>query len=116
MTQRAKANDKWTEYNPPWVEPDGAVPFRYRVESQSNHDLWYVCDLTARGGHGRCSCVNFQMVAEPNFRRHGTWIPFAPGRQGCSECRHLRAAWDYFHLYTAVPMLAAMKNGIPSPP
>lgn len=110
--KRAKVNDKWTEYSPPWVEPDPGVPFRYRVESKSNLELWYVVDLTARNGHGRCSCVNFQMVAEPNFRRHGSWIPFAPGRAGCSECRHLRAARDYHHLYFTVPLMAKFRDGI----
>jgi hypothetical protein len=113
MTTRAKVNDKWTEYDPPWVEPDGTVPFRYRVESKSQ-ELWHYVDLTARNGHGRCSCMFFQTVAAPNFKRHGGWIPYAPKRQGVSECKHIRAAFDHFHLYVAVPMLAKMRDGIPN--
>ncbi|GAA5117096.1 hypothetical protein JIN84_17930 [Luteolibacter yonseiensis] len=113
-SKRAKVNDRWTEYDPPWVEPDGSAPFRYRVESKSMPDLWYLVDLTARNGHGRCSCIHFQTVADPNYRRHGSWIPYAPKRQGVSECKHLRAAWDYHHLHVTVPMMDRFKNGIPA--
>ena len=112
--KRSKPNDKWTAYDPPWIEEDGIVPFRYRVESKENPDLWYIVDLTARGGHGRCSCVNFQMVAEPNFKRHGNHIPYEPGRHGCSECKHIAAAFAHYHQYVTIPMLASLKNGIPS--
>jgi hypothetical protein len=110
---RQRINDRWTEGHAPWVELDGNAPFRYRVESQSSPLTWHLVDLTARDGHGECSCINFATVARPNFDRHKTWIPWAKGRQGASECIHLRAAWDYFHLNTAVPMMAAMKDGIP---
>lgn len=110
---KKRVNDKWTSYDPPWVEPDGNIPFRYRVES-SNPDIWHVVDLTARNGQGRCSCVHFQMVADPNYRRHKSWIPYALGRHGVSECKHIRAAFDHFHLYTAVPMLARFRDGIPN--
>ena len=111
--KRTKVNDRWTTYDPPWVEEDHGAPLRYRVESRSGAH-WHLVDLTARGGHGRCSCVFFQMVADPNFRRHGNWIPYAPGREGVSECKHIRAAFDHHHLYVTVPMLARFKNGIPT--
>jgi len=111
---REKVNDRWTSYDPPWVEPDGSAPFRYRVESQSNPETWYLVDLTARGGHGQCSCVDFQTRANPNFRRHGNWIPYAPGRHGCSECKHIAAAFAHHHLYVTIPMLATFADGIHS--
>lgn len=107
----AKVNDPWTSYQTPLVEEDGDAPFRYRVES-STPGQWYLVDLTDRGGHGACSCIHFQTVANPNFKRHGKWIPYAPGRHGVSECKHLRAAFDHFHLYVTVPMMAGFKNGI----
>lgn len=112
---RAKVNDAWTEYDPPWVEEDHGAPFRYRVESRTNDEVWHLVDLTARNGHGRCSCEFFHMVAEPNFRRHGQWIPYAPKRNGVSECKHIRAAFDHLHLYATVPMLARFKDGIGRP-
>ena len=40
---KERVNDKWTEYDPPWVEPDGTIPFRYRVESKSQ-ELWHYVD------------------------------------------------------------------------
>jgi hypothetical protein len=114
MSTRQKVNDKWTVYDPPWVETVPNEPFRYRVESKSLSDIFHFVDLTARNGHGRCSCVFFQMVAEPNFRRHGNWIPYAPGREGVSECKHIRAAFDHYHLYVTCPMLASFADGIPN--
>ena len=112
---RSKPNDKWTSYNPPWVEEVEDEPFRYRVESQGEPGKWHLVDLTERGGHGMCDCKHFQTVANPNFRRHGERIPYMPKRQGVSECKHIAAAFDHFHLYVTVPMLARFKNGIPNP-
>ena len=111
---RQQPTDLWTEGSSPWVEPDGTVPFRYRVESFSKPESHHIVDLTAREGHGECSCIHFATVARPNFERTGKWIPWAKGRQGVSECIHLRSAWDYFHMNTAVPMMAAFSNGIPA--
>lgn len=110
---RAKVNDKWTPEEVPWVE-ETADPFVYRVESASETGLFHTVDLTQRGGHGACTCTHFQLIAAPNFRRHQSWIPFAKGRQGVSECRHIRAACDHYHLYITIPMLAKFKNGIPT--
>lgn len=112
---RQRPNDPWTDGHAPYVEPDGTAPFRYCVESSSQPLTWHLVDLTARQGHGECSCINFATVARPNHERHGKWIPWAKGRHGASECIHLRAAWDYFHINTAVPMMAAFSDGIPSP-
>jgi len=112
---RQRPNDLWTEGHAPYVEPDGTAPFRYKVESLSKPLSWHLVDLTARNGHGECSCVHFAVVCRPNFERHGRWIPWSKGRQGVRECQHLRAAWDYFHLNTAVPMMASFAAGIPSP-
>lgn len=109
---RQRPNDQWTEGHAPWVEEAPGEPFRYRVESKSESDLFHTVDLTARNGHGACTCRHFQTVAEPNFKRHGMWIPYAPGRHGVSECKHIRTAFDYFHLNVTVPMLSKMRNGI----
>lgn len=111
---RERTNDAWTEYNPPAVE-ESDVPFVYLVESRSEPGLHHTVDLTQRGGHAACTCRFFQVVANPNFRRHGKWIPYAPKRQGVSECAHIRAAADHFHKYVSIPMLDAFRNGIPAP-
>jgi hypothetical protein len=111
----AKTNDAWTEYETPWVTEDTGVPFRYFVESLSEPGMTHTVDLTQRGGHGACTCTHFRLVANPNFRRHQQWIPYAPKRQGVSECKHIRAAWDYYHLNVTVPLMNRLKNGIPSP-
>ena len=112
MSITAKVNEKWSAYDPPWVEDVPGEPFRYRVESKTEPGLFHTVDLTQRGGHGVCTCTHFQIVAAPNFRRHGNWIPYAPGRHGVSECKHIRAAFDHFHLYVTVPMLGGMRDGI----
>jgi hypothetical protein len=111
-TPRTKPNDQWTEYEAAWVEEVEGEPFRYRVESHSEPLFFHTVDLTQRGGHGACTCKHFQVVANPNFRRHGKHIPYAPKREGVSECRHIRAALDHFHLHVTIPMLASFKNGI----
>lgn len=113
---RAKVNDAFTEYDPPWVEEDPGVPFRYRVESKTEPGVWHLVDLTDRGGHGACSCKHFQTVANPNFKRHGQWIPYAPKREGVSECKHIAAAFHHYHLYVTVPMMASFRSGITHQP
>jgi hypothetical protein len=110
---RRKVNDAWTEYETPWVEEVPGEPFRYRVQSMTNPELWHMVDLADRGGHGACDCEFFLFEAAPNFRRHRQWIPYAPKRVGCSECKHIRAAWDYWHLNVAVPMMSRFRHGIP---
>ncbi|MEY3895580.1 MAG: hypothetical protein RLZZ214_1099, partial [Verrucomicrobiota bacterium] len=89
MKPPSKPNDAWTEEPVPHVEEDGNAPFRYRIESESRPFEWNLVDLTDRGGLGSCSCEDFQIRAHPNFRRHGKHIPYAPQRQGRSDCRHL---------------------------
>ena len=115
MKQPSKPNDAWTDYDPPLVTEDGSVVFRYRVESKSDPKGYHLCDLTDRNGHGACDCIDFQTRANPNFKRHGKFIPFAPGREGRTECRHLRAAFEHFHQHVTISMLATFSNGIPSP-
>jgi hypothetical protein len=108
-----RINDKWTEYEAPWVSEVEGEPFTYRVESRSEPGLAHTVDLTQRGGHGACTCAFFQIRAAANFRRHQQHIPYAPKREGVSECAHIRAALDFFHVNTTIPMLASFKNGIP---
>lgn len=110
---REKTNDAWTEYQTPWVE-ETDVPFVYHVESRSNPEVgFHTVDLTQRGGQGCCTCRHFQIVANPNFRRHGRWIPYAPQRHGVSECAHICAAREFHHVHCTIPMLASFRNGIP---
>jgi hypothetical protein len=111
VSTREKTNDRWVTYETPWVEELPNEPFRYRVESRRGHS--HIVDLTERDGHGVCTCEYFQFVARPNHKRHGEWIPFAPGRHGTTECRHIRAALDYFHKHVTMPMLSRLKAGIP---
>ena len=112
MSERTKPNDHFTDYATPWVEPIPGEPFRYRVESASTNQP-HTVDLTERDGHGACSCEFWYFTANPNFKRIGKWIPYAPHRNGVTECRHLRAAFDRFHLDVTQPMLARFRAGIP---
>jgi hypothetical protein len=114
MNPPAKFNDAWTEEPVPYVEEDHGIPFRYKVESDSRPLEWNLVDLTDRGGLGSCSCEDFKIRANPNFTRHGKHIPYAPKRQGRTDCRHLAAAKEYFYQTVTVPMLAKMRDGIPS--
>jgi len=98
----------------PDVIEDGSAAFRYQVGSQTSLD-WYLCDLTDRDGLGSCSCIDFETRANPNHKRHGRHIPYAPKREGRTDCRHLAAAKEHFYQNVTVPMLAKMKNGIESP-
>jgi hypothetical protein len=110
---REKTNDSWTEYQTPWVE-ETDTPFVYRVESRSEF-LTHTVDLTQRGGHGACTCQFFTIRANSNFRRHGKFIPYAPKRQGVSECAHIAAARAHYHVNVTIPMLAKFRNGISNP-
>lgn len=60
-------------------------PLRFEVASKSHPGSWYLCDLGAYNGEGKCSCIRWDTVSWPLIRdtRH---LP--PGRR----CRHLRAA------------------------
>lgn len=113
-TAPRKTNDAWTEYETPWVTEVPGEPFRYLVESLSEPGVAHTVELTQRHGHGACTCHHFNFVASANYRRHGNWIPYAPKRAGVSECKHIRAAWDYYHLNVTIPMMNRIKNGIPS--
>ncbi len=115
MTTPSKPTDLWTPDDAPTVEEDGLAPFRYWVESDSDIERRYLCDITANDGLGRCSCVDFQMVCEPNQRRLGFRIPYAKGRTGRTDCRHLNASRAYFFEHVTRPMLAGFKNGISQP-
>lgn len=110
---KEKTNDRWTEYESPWVE-ETDTPFVYRVASRSE-SLFHTVDLTQRGGNGACTCQFFRIRAASNFRRHQSFIPYAPKREGVSECVHIRAALDHYHVHVTIPMLAAFRNGIPLP-
>lgn len=109
-----RPNDASNEWETPLVAEDGDIPFRYLVESRSG-DIVHTVDLTARDGHGECDCMDFQTRANPNFKRHGQFIPYAPKREGRSECVHIAAARDHYHLTISIPMLARFRNGIPAP-
>lgn len=109
----SKPNDAWTDYVVPSVS-ETSVPFTYSVESRSSFES-HTVDLTQRGGHGACTCTHFRIVANPNFRRHGRHIPYAKGRAGVSECAHIRAALEHYHLNVTIPLLAKFQAGIPRP-
>ena len=108
-----KTNDARTGYEPPAVE-ETDVPIVNRVSSRTEPGMHHTVDLTQRGGHGCCTCTFFRIRANPDFRRHGQWIPYAPKRVGTSECAHIRAAADHYHLHVTIPMLARFRNGIPA--
>lgn len=109
-----RPGDIYTPHEVPLVEEVEGEPFKYRVQSVSGRD-WHTVDLTDRGGHGACACEFFHFTANPNFKRHGQYIPYAPGRVGVSECRHIQAAREHFHVTVTQPMLSRFRNGIPHP-
>lgn len=111
MSTREKPGDIFSEWDVPWIEEVPGEPFRYRVESKTDPSKWHLVDLTERGGHGMCDCEHFTFTANPNFRRHLKFIPYAPGRHGVSECRHIRAAFEHYHQHVTQPMLSRFKNG-----
>lgn len=114
MTDPTKPMDQWIETETPHIVEDGSAFARYRVESASQPGLWNLVDLTDRGGLGSCSCVDFQTRANPNYKRHGKHIPWAPNREGRSDCKHLAQAKECFYQNVTVPMLASFANGIPT--
>jgi len=113
MTAPRKLNNRWTSYDPPWVEEDGNAPFRYRVESQSEPGRIHLVDLTGRHGFGACDCDHFHFTANPTYKEKGLYIPYEAGRAGVTECKHIRAAFDHYHLTVTVKMLARFAQGIP---
>ena len=92
-----------------------ANPFCYLVESESRPQEPYFVDLTQREGHGSCNCTHFSVTARPNHRKHGKFIPYrtdAQGkvRQGVSECKHISACRNFYHMTVTQPMLAKFKG------
>lgn len=109
----SKPHSHFVEYDPPLVREDPTQPFTYIVESRSGGEDYRV-DLTDRNGHGGCDCRDFLVRASPNLRRHGKFIPYAPGREGRTECCHIRAAFEHFHQFVTQPMLAKLHAGLPN--
>lgn len=87
-------------------------PFCYIVESESNPNAPYYVDLTQRDGHGQCNCKHYQTKANPNYKRHGKFIPYKRGKQteGVSECKHIAVARNHYHINVTQPMLAKLKG------
>lgn len=59
---------------PPWpmvegVKPIVGEPMRFMVRSWSDSKQWYLVDLEEAGGHGRCSCHNFEMRCWPRWKQ-----------------------------------------------
>lgn len=112
---REKTNDKWTDYVVPWVEEDGRAPFRYRVES-SDPLSYHLVDMTQRDGLGECSCKHWHTVANPNWKRLGFEIPYAPKRAGVTSCKHIAAVEAHMMKHVWRKVLAASKAGVAAPP
>jgi len=90
---------------------------RYLVESHSKPNNPYLVDLTERDGHGVCNCTYFQTTANQNYKRHGKFIPYRTDEngkvnKGVSECKHLAAVRNHYHMHVTMPMLASMKKGV----
>jgi hypothetical protein len=113
MTQEAKAKEQRAMMEMPNVSEDVGAAFRYRVESRSADFGCYLVDMTDRGGLGSCSCHDFSCRANPNWKRHGTFIPYP--LTGRVECRHVAACREYLYETVVIPMLAKMRAGIPKP-
>lgn len=84
-------------------------PFRYRVESWNNPSEPHIVDLLSFGGHGACSCRDFQTTIQRNRKAHpntflfyGTPMNINPNR---TQCRHI-AACQRLLLMTVLPALA----------
>jgi len=116
-------------------QPRPGELFRYLVRSESDPAMEYLVDLTERSGYGVCSCIYFQAVAHPNFaRRQGeavtkaarkglkasdeetareAYIPYAKGRAGATECKHIKIARAHLEKYHTIPLLASFQLGWP---
>lgn len=90
-------------------EREGA-PYHYIVQS-STRDMQHTVDLTQRGGHGTCTCEHFRYTASRSFQQHGMYVPYAAGERQCSECKHIRAALEHFHLHVTMPLLESFGDG-----
>ncbi len=110
--------------------------FKYEVGSESDPAMVYLVDLTERAGNGICSCIFFATVANPNFnRRRGeaiteaakrgerlseeeallqAFIPYAKGRVGTTECKHIKVARDHLAKHRLRPLMAQFVDGWPS--
>ncbi len=62
----------------------------YWVPSATNPKTKYKCDLTASGGAGFCSCIDFATRRQPAIDRgEESWTR-------ATTCRHLRSAARHF--------------------
>jgi len=103
----------------PWEMNTGDIPRRKPMQRSAAMKTAAVikkCRAGAKEGTEACTCTFFRIRANSNFRRHRQHIPYAPKRTGVSECCHIRAAWDYYHVHVTIPMMASFKNGITNQP
>lgn len=94
------------------VEEDVGAPFRYWVISEEDPRNRYLVDLTARDGHGACQCIHFETVCDPNLREIGDRVSYRRKDPWVTECKHIAAALQHFHLHVTMPMLSKFQHGI----
>jgi hypothetical protein len=51
-------------------------PMRFYVESWTNPSEPHLVDLSEHGGRGECSCTDWEILCQCNFKRHGKWIEY----------------------------------------
>ena len=94
--------------------------FVFEVSSRSEPEPHRV-DLTAEGGHGVCTCGQFQYRIGKNRRVLGDeHVPYVENTNGkplnansATECRHIaacrEACWEWF----MIPLLHSCRSGMP---
>ena len=95
---------------------------RYWVTSETMRDRRYLVDLTDRiddagRAHGRCDCTFYQTTVTGNYNKDQTHRPYRLTWSGqvaefVTECKHIKAAREHFHLTVTMPMLAIMRDGV----
>lgn len=77
--------------------------YLYEVPSGSNPGAVHLCDLTANGGAGKCSCVDHGTRRQPALDKG------IPALTAPTLCKHLRAAYWHF-LREVMPVLAEQES------
>lgn len=69
--------------------------YSFHVPSESKKDEMHLVDLAYNKGQSRCSCSDWQIVANPNYTKYGIIIPYMKdGRINSNRtmCKHIESS------------------------
>lgn len=103
-----------------FIERVPGEDFVFEVSSREE-ELPHRVDMTEAGGHGVCTCAQFNYrVGKSRRVLDGEHVPYVENTNGkplnansATECRHIAACREALHEWFVIPLLDACQHGMP---